>query len=118
VTIFLLVFLHLSTASLQGEQRGRHSSLLPGDSDRTQGKGMELCQGSVRWGLENDFLLRGWLRTEQAPQGCGHSTKPAEVQELSNTLRHRVRILGSLMWSQELDSVILVGPFQLRLFCD
>lgn len=51
--IFLLVFLHLSTASLQGEQKGRHSSLLPGDSDRTRGKSMELqlseqCQMRAR----------------------------------------------------------------------
>ena len=37
---------------------------------------------------------------------------------LDITLRHRVWIWGGVVWSQELCSVILVDPFQLRIFCD
>jgi len=33
-------------------------------------------------------------------------------------LRHRVQILCGLVWSQGLDLVILVGPFQLRVGFD
>ena len=38
-------------------------------------------------------------------------------KHLDNALRHRVWFLGGPVWSQELDSMILVGPFQLRIFC-
>lgn len=40
-------------------------------------------------------------------------------KHLDNALRHTVRFLGSSpMWSQKLDSVILMGLFQLRVFYD
>ena len=56
---------------------------------------------------------------EQAVEGRGHSPELTEFREsLDTALRHRVWILGGLEWSQELDSVILVGPFQLGVFCD
>lgn len=37
---------------------------------------------------------------------------------LDNTLRYMVWLLGYSVWSQELYSMALVGPFQLRIFCD
>ena len=37
---------------------------------------------------------------------------------MDNSHRHRVWILGGPILSQELDSVILLGPFQLRIFYD
>jgi len=37
-------------------------------------------------------------------------------EHLDNELSHVV--LGSPMRSRELDSVILMGPFQLEIFCD
>jgi len=54
------------------------------------------------------------------PQSSGHSIELMEFREhLDNTFRHRVGILGGAVWSQELDSwMILVGPFRLRIFCE
>ena len=37
---------------------------------------------------------------------------------LDSALRDGVWILSGPVWSWELDSMILVGPFQLRIFCD
>ena len=54
---------------------------------------------------------------EQPAQGSGHSPELLEFKEcLDNTLRHRVWILDGPVWSQELDSVFLVGLFQFRIF--
>jgi len=54
---------------------------------------------------------------EWAAQGSGHSPELLEFKELlDSTLRHRVWILGGSVWSQGLDSRILVGPFQLGIF--
>jgi len=55
----------------------------------------------------------------QAAQGSGHSPKLQEFKEhLDNSLRYHVWILCGPVWSQELNSMILVGTFQLGLFCD
>ena len=72
---------------------------------------MELCQGRVRRGLG-----RG-----SSPEGGGHGTscpgqwaqpRVLEFREhLDSTVRHWVRLLRGPVWSQELDSMIIVGPF-------
>lgn len=36
---------------------------------------------------------------------------------LDSTLRRRISILGGPVWGQELGTMILVGPFQLGIFC-
>jgi len=54
---------------------------------------------------------------EQAPQGNGHGLRLLEFKKcLDSVLRHRIWILRGAVWSQELDSVILVCPSQLRIF--
>ena len=51
---------------------------------------------------------------EQAAQGSGPGPELPEIKDhLDNPLRHRVRILGSATWSQELELMILVDLFQL-----
>ena len=53
---------------------------------------------------------------EQAHLGSVHGPKMLELKECwGTTLRRRVWVLSGPVWSQELDSVILVGPFQLRI---
>ena len=37
---------------------------------------------------------------------------------MDSALRHRVWIMVGVVWSQELDWMIPVGPFQLGIFCD
>ena len=60
----------------------------------------------------------GWA-LEQAPQGSGHGPKLLEFKKrLDNALSHTVWFLGGPVWSQELDSMILMGSFQLGLFSD
>lgn len=80
-----------STASSQGELRGRHRSLLSDDSNRTWGNNMELSQGRVRSSVRKRLFTRGWSGTgttlEQALQGRGHWTKLLEFKDcLNNTL--------------------------------
>jgi len=74
---------------------------------------MQLCQGRVvRLGIRERFCIR--TRGQQAwPQA-------ARVQEAfgQNGLRHRVWILGGAVWHLRLDLMILMGPFQLRMFYD
>ena len=41
----------------------------------------------------------------------------ARVQGVFLRCSQRVWILGGAVWSQELDSVILVGPFQVVIVC-
>lgn len=56
---------------------------------------------------------------EQAPQSCGYGHMLLEFKKsLENALRKMVSILGGLIWSQGLGSMILVSPFQLRGFYD
>ena len=60
----------------------------------------------------------GWA-LEQAPQGSGHGPKLLEFKKrLDNALSHTVWFLGGPVWSQELDSMILMGLFQLRISYD
>ena len=55
---------------------------------------------------------------EQPVQGSGHSTELPEFKGcLVNALRHRVWIWGRAVWRLELDLMILIGPFQLGMFC-
>ena len=56
---------------------------------------------------------------EQVPWGNEHSSKLLEFKEhLDTTLRYKVWILRGAWWSWELDLVILVDPFQLRIVYD
>lgn len=52
----------------------------------------------------------------QRAVGTAPSVPPEIRERLDTTLRHRVWILGGHVWSPELDSVILVGPFQHGMF--
>ena len=46
------------------------------------------------------------------PQETGHSTKLTEFKKhLDNTLIPMVYVLSGPLWSQELDLMILMGPF-------
>jgi len=52
---------------------------------------------------------------ERAAQGSGHRPELSQCKkQLDSDLRYRVWILGGAVRSPQLDSVILVGPFQLR----
>ena len=49
----------------------------------------------------------------------GHSLKLLEfMKHLDTALRHGVWTWGSPVWSQMLDSLIFMSPFQLRIFYD
>lgn len=73
--------------------------------------------GHSDWALGNDSSTEcGWA-LEQTPQSSGHSPRLLEFKEcLDNALRHKVWVLSGPMWSHELNSKFLVGPFQLQIF--
>jgi len=78
--------------------------------------------------FDKDNALVRALGKGSAPEGSGHGTgypgqwsqpSPARFQGVFEYhLRHRVWILGGSVWSQEFNSVVLVGPFQLGIFYD
>lgn len=51
-------------------------------------------------------------------QGSGHSAELPEFKEHWTLLSDIVWILGGPLWSQELDSMILMGHFQLGMLYD
>jgi len=56
---------------------------------------------------------------EQNAQGSGYGTELLEFKKsLDNDLRRKSLILGGAVKSQEFDLMILMGSFQLRIFCD
>jgi len=75
---------------------------------------MDLCQGRGRQGLGEGSAPVG---REQTHQGSDHGPELPEFKEcLDSILRHGVWILGGPVWSQGLDMVVPVSPFQLRMF--
>lgn len=56
---------------------------------------------------------------EYAPQESGHDSELARGQEISGQCSQlHALIFGGPVWSQELNSAILLGPFQLDIFND
>lgn len=68
-------------------------------------------RGDIRKRFFNERALE-WAPKSNGPQAAGieePSGQHSQTQDL---------ILGSAVWSQSLDLVILVDLFQLRIFCD
>lgn len=61
-------------------------------------------------------VVRPWNRLHRAVVTA--FSLPKLNKHLDNILRHMVWFLGGAMWSQGLDSIILMGPFQLKIFYD
>lgn len=81
---------------------------------------MELGQGRVRLGVRERVctqrLLKHW---DRLPRAVNMAPSLLEFKKcLDSALRHMVCFLSGPVWSQELDSTILVCPFQLRTVCD
>jgi len=77
---------------------------------------MELCQGrGDRLGIGNRCFSRGRWAWNGLPRAVGTALS-ARVQKVDSTLRHWIWILGAPVWCQGLDSVILIGNFQLGIF--
>jgi len=53
---------------------------------------------------------------ERAAQGCGHGPALPECRECFDSTQ--TEGWGGAVWSRELDSMILLDPFQLGIFCD
>lgn len=77
---------------------------------------MELCKGR---GCEEKALQQRAVGMKQAAQGNDDDYKLLEFRKhLDNAHGYRVCILGGPVWSQELDSMILMGSFQLTIQYD
>lgn len=60
-------------------------------------------------------VVRHWNRL---PRVRGLALSLQELKYLDNTLSHVAWYLGGSAWSQELGSMTLMGPFQIRIFYD
>lgn len=77
---------------------------------------MKLSQKRFRLDIRKKFSPRRWLNIEQSLQGS-LSTSLTELKMcLGNTLRHMCLVVS--VQGQELNSMILMGLFQLSIFYD
>ena len=81
---------------------------------------MRLQQGQFRLSVRKMFFTKRVVRHwDRLPREVVMALSLTELkQRLDTALRHRGWFLGGPVQSQELDSMTLVGPFQLRMFCD
>ena len=79
---------------------------------------MELCRGEAGWGLGKVCSAVSCWALEQVPRAVG-TAPSARVLEVSGqrSQLHSLILCGPV-WSQVLDSMILMGPFQLGVFYD
>ena len=86
-------------------------------SNRTHGNGMKLCWGGWSCSLGKGFSSEGGHALEQTLQGSGHGIELAGIKEASEQLSQTfVWCFGGPVWSQELDLVIFMDPWKLRIF--
>ena len=92
-------------------------SSAPCDSDRARGNGMELCQERGRLGVSKRFFTGRWWAWNGLPRAVG--TAPRAT--FQGAFGQRSQIVGVdfgwPVWSWGLDWIVLVGAFQLGMFC-
>jgi len=113
----ILNTIQTSNLRLRHEVRGGAGPYLSCNSDRTWGNSTELCQWKVRLGIRNRFFTRrlwAWNRLLRAVVTAPNLLVYKE--SLDNAFIHRVCILGGPEWSQELDLMMILVSFQLRIF--
>ena len=122
--IYPCMFLHWATSMCLSEKgtlihRKRIKSLI--SNLNLPWHGMELCWERLGLRVRKSFCTRGRWAWNRLPRAAGKALicqSSRSKERLDTALRHRVWILGGAVQSQELDSTILVGPFQLGIFCD
>lgn len=104
--------------SLKLPREGQLRSLLSGSSDRTRGNSWNCVRRGLGC-LSGRFLPPGVLG--QCPGSPGNAPSP-EAARAPGVFGQRSQGQGGLLKSsvqgQELDSMILVSPFQFQIFCD
>lgn len=76
---------------------------------------MKLSQGMFRLDIRSFFYPEGGWALEQATHESGHS---ASLREFNKCLDNTLRFLECPVNGQELDMVILMGPFPLNILYD
>ena len=99
-------------------KEGQRWALLSVTATGPEGTAWSCARGGTAEG-EGKGLHQRAVGMERPAQGSGHGPQcqsSGSVWRALSTLR--VWILGGAVWSQGLDSMILVGPFQLLWFYD
>lgn len=84
------------------------------------GNGLKLSQGRVRLGSRKRFFTKRVVEHQNSfPREVVTAPNLSEFKKgLDNAFRHGVGFLGCPAQGQQLDSMILMGLFQLRIFYD
>jgi len=98
---------------------GQHWALLSMTATGPDGTAWSCVRGGASWELGKGSSHESGWALEQAPQDSRHGPRPLEFKDcLDTVLSHMVWFWGGPVWNQKLDSMILMGPFQHRIFCD
>ena len=80
---------------------------------------MKLCQGKFRLDIRRRFLTERVVgHWNRLPRAVVTAPNLSELKEHLDDALSRDLVLGSPVRSRELDSMILLGPFQLEIFYD
>ena len=74
--------------------------------------------GEGQLGVRDRGCTRGRWAWNGLPRAVGTARVPEFRERLGSALRHVAWFWGDPVWSQGLDSMVLVGSFQLRIFCE
>lgn len=95
---------------------GQHWVLLSGDSNKAQGNGIGMCQERAMVGIRERFCTWGQWAWNRLPGVAGIAPNYRNTRSAWTKLSD-LWINSHFVWSQELVLMIVLDPFQMKVFC-